>query len=145
MKFFYFHTLSTQDFLWLCELDIRSNHLDQKLWNPLGITTHQLHFNLETRGESQVLLSIQITGSTNQEYFNEMRLMWIVEIRIKCCHLISTVCLICTELWNVIWIRELYWGLPHYRNGLLEGSELNCLKIKCVYINTWGKQTGLQT
>lgn len=69
-----------------------------------------------------------------------MRLMWIVEISIKCCYLISTVCLICTELWNVIWIRELYWGLPHYRTGFPEERELNCLKLNVFTLSLEGNR-----
>lgn len=97
------------------------------------------------RWKSSALSTQTSAFSPDQEYFNEMRLKRIVDIGIKCCHLISTVCLICTQLWNVIRTRELYWGLPHYRDGFPEGSELICLKIKCVYINTWGKQAVLQT
>lgn len=135
----------TQGLLWLCELDLGINPLGQKLWNPSELQLTNCTFTWKLRWKSSAL-SAQTSGSfPDQEYFNEMRLKWIVDISIKCCHLISTVCLICKQLWNVIRTRELYWGLPHYRNGFPEGSELICLKIKCIYINTWGKQTALQT
>lgn len=113
--------------------------------NSIRITAHQLWFSWKLEVKVKCFIYSDKRLFLDQEYFNEMRLKWIVDIGIKCCHLISTVCLICTQLWNVIRARELYWGLPHHRQGFPGGSELICLKIKYVYINTWGKKAALQT